>query len=98
MANELSSLEPFGAGNPRPVFMTKGLHLVGEPRILKERHLRMHVAGPQGRPLETVWWNCLDDNQRTPDVKQGIELAYTIETNTWNDEVRLQLNVMDLRW
>lgn len=97
MANELSSLEPFGAGNARPVFMTKNLHLVGEPRILKERHLKMHLAGPQGRPLETVWWNCLDENQRTPDVRQGIELAYTIETNTWNGEVRLQLNICDLK-
>ncbi|MGI8733282.1 MAG: single-stranded-DNA-specific exonuclease RecJ [Pyrinomonadaceae bacterium] len=97
LANELSSLEPFGAGNPRPVFMTRNLHCVGEPRIMKERHLKMHLAGPQGRPVETVWWNCLDENQRTPDVKSSIELAYTIETNTWNGEMRLQLNVCDLR-
>ena len=97
MANELSSLEPFGAGNPRPVFMTSNLRRVGEPRILKDRHLKMHVIGSHGRPLETIWWNCIDEKGRTPDVTSGIELAYTIETNTWNGEVRMQLNVEDMR-
>ena len=97
LANELSSLEPFGAGNPRPVFMTRNLRRVGEPKVLKERHLKMHVSAGQGRPLETIWWNCISEHRRTPDVNTGIELAYTIETNTWNDEVRMQLNVQDMR-
>lgn len=97
MANELSSLEPFGAGNPRPIFMTSNLRRVGEPKVLKDRHLKMHVAGAQGRPLETIWWNCISEQKRTPDVTTGIELAYTIETNTWNDEVRIQLNIQDMR-
>lgn len=97
MANELSSLEPFGAGNPRPVFMTKNLRRVGEPRILKERHLKMHVMGDRGRPLEIIWWNCIDEKKRTPDVTTGIELAYSIETNVWNGEARMQLNVEDMR-
>jgi hypothetical protein len=57
----------------------------------------MHVIGSGGRPLETIWWNCIDEKKRTPDVKSGIELAYTIETNTWNGEVRMQLNVEDMR-
>lgn len=97
LANELSSLEPFGAGNLRPVFLTRDLHSIGEPRILKDRHLKMHLAGPQGRPLETVWWNCMDHLQQTRDMKAGIELAYTIETNVWNGETRMQLNVADMR-
>jgi single-stranded-DNA-specific exonuclease len=98
LANELSSLEPFGAGNPRPVFMTRNLRMVGEPRVLKERHLKMYLAGPNNRPLESIWWNCLDGDKRTPDVKTGIELAYAIEPNVWNGEMRLQLNIMDMRW
>ncbi|MEP6635653.1 MAG: single-stranded-DNA-specific exonuclease RecJ [Acidobacteriota bacterium] len=97
LANELSSLEPFGAGNPRPVFVTRDLRNTAEPRILKERHLKMHLAGAQGRPLETVWWNCLDQGQQKPDMKSGIELAYTIEMSVWNGETRMQLNVADLR-
>lgn len=98
LANELSSLEPFGAGNPRPVFMTRNLRRVGEPKVLKEKHLKLHLIGMQGgRPIEAVWWNCIDEKGQTPEVASGIEVAYSIETNTWNDEVRMQLNVLDLR-
>ena len=57
----------------------------------------MYLAGAEGRPLEAVWWNCLEHLQRTPDLNAGIELAYTIETNTWNGETRMQLNVEDMR-
>lgn len=97
LTNELNSLEPFGAGNPRPVFLTRNLRIRSEPRVMKERHLKMYLAGAEGRPLETVWWNCLEHLQRTPDLNASIELAYTIETNTWNGETRMQLNVEDMR-
>ena len=54
LARELEALEPFGAGNPRPVFMTEGLRLLSEPTVIKERHLKFRVAGPQNRPLEAI--------------------------------------------
>jgi single-stranded-DNA-specific exonuclease len=97
LARQLSSLEPFGAGNPRPVFLTRNLRVVSEPLVMKDQHLKVRLAGPGGRPLETVWWNCMENIGQTPAVNSHIEMAYTIETNEWNNEVRLQLCVEDLR-
>ena len=97
LAFALRNLEPYGAGNPCPVFCTRGLRLLSEPQLIRERHLKLRLAGPQNRPLEAIWFNCIEGDGQTPDVKGSIELAYTIETNVWNDEVRLQLNVQDLR-
>jgi single-stranded-DNA-specific exonuclease len=97
LAKELQALEPFGAGNPCPVFLTRNLRCLSEPVVLKGQHLKMRLAGPQNRPLEAVWWNCIETGGQTPEVKGGIELAYTLELNAWNDEYRLQLNVVDLR-
>jgi single-stranded-DNA-specific exonuclease len=97
LAKELEALEPFGAGNPRPVFMTKGLRCLSEPTVIKDRHLKMRLAGPQNRPLEAVWWNCIETPGQTPELKGSIELAYVLETNVWNGDYRLQLNVVDLR-
>ncbi len=97
LAKELEALEPFGAGNPRPVFMTKGLRCLSEPLIIKDRHMKMRLAGPQNRPLEAIWWNCIETPGQTPELKGSIELAYTLETNVWNGDYRLQLNVVDVK-
>jgi single-stranded-DNA-specific exonuclease len=97
LARELETLEPFGAGNPRPVFMTKNLRSLSEPAIIKDRHLKLRLAGPQNRPLEAVWWNCVESPGQTPDLRGSIELAYTLETQVWNGDYRMQLNVLDLR-
>jgi len=97
LARELNALEPFGAGNPRPVFVTRNLRRLSEPLVIKDKHLKFRLAGPQNRPLEAVWWNCVETPGQTPDLNGSIELAYTLETSAWNDEYRMQLNVMDLR-
>ena len=94
LIGELQTLEPYGAGNPRPVFLARNLCILTEPRLIGERHLKMCVAGPQGRPLETIWWNGAE--QETP-VKSGIDMAYTIETSNWTGETFLQLSVQDVR-
>ena len=97
LTRELELLEPYGAGNARPVFLTRELRCLTEPLVMKDRHLKMRLAGPNNRPLEAIWWNCLEPGERTPELKGRIELAYTIETSVWNDEIKLQLNVADLR-
>ena len=97
LARELEALEPFGAGNPRPVFLTKNLRCLSEPAVLKDRHLKLRLAGPQNRPLEAVWWNCIESPGQTPELKGSIEVAYTLETSAWNGDYRMQLNVLDLR-
>jgi len=94
-ARELDALEPFGAGNPRPVFVTRNLRCLSEPAVIKERHLKLRLAGPQNRPLEAIWWNCIEGE--TPQLNGSIEVAYTLETSAWNGDYRMQLNILDLR-
>ena len=95
LARELDALEPFGAGNPRPVFATRNLRCLSPPSLIKDKHLKFRVAGPENRPLEVVWWNCVEG--QTPELNGSIELAYTLETSPWNGDYRMQLNVLDLR-
>jgi len=98
LTRELSSLEPFGAGNPRPMFASRDLRVLSEPRVIKEQHLKLRVAGPDNRPFEAIWWRGVEEAGRTPAVNDRIELAYELETNVWNGDIRLQLNVRDLRF
>jgi single-stranded-DNA-specific exonuclease len=94
LVGELQTLEPHGAGNARPVFMTRNLCIVSEPRLIGQRHLKLSVAGPKGRPLEAIWWNGAEQMAM---VKNGIDMAYTIETSSWTGETFLQLSVQDAR-
>jgi len=94
IVGELQKLEPFGAGNQRPIFQARNLCILSEPRLIGKRHLKMSVAGPHRRPLETIWWNAAE---YAPVLKGQIDLAYTIETSKWGGETFLQLCVQDVR-
>ena len=94
LVGELQTLEPYGAGNPRPTFQARNLCILSEPRLIGQRHLKMTVAGPQGRRLETIWWN---GAEHTAALKGQIDMAYTIETSNWGGGTFLQLCVQDIR-
>ena len=97
LSQELGALEPFGAGNPRPVFATRGFRVLSEPQIIKEQHLKLRVAGENNRPFEAIWWRGLEESEQVPRANQRIDLAYELEVNRWNGEVKLQLNVKDMK-
>ena len=44
LAVELRALEPFGAGNPEPLFLIRDLKLKGRPRLLKKDTLKFWVT------------------------------------------------------
>lgn len=104
LVEELKALEPFGAGNPRPVFMTRGMRLISEPRVIKERHLKLRVAcddsssSSSSSTHDAIWWSGVEEIQgRTLRAGDRIEMAYTVEPNTWQGVTRLQLCVQDVR-
>ncbi|HXT64951.1 MAG TPA: single-stranded-DNA-specific exonuclease RecJ [Pyrinomonadaceae bacterium] len=97
LSTDLHLLEPFGAGNPRPVFVTRNLRVMGEPQVIKEQHLKFRVAGENNRPLEAIWWRGVEESTATPQPNQRIDLAYEFEAQPWMGDIRLQLNVRDMK-
>lgn len=98
LLQELNDFEPFGSGNPKPVFLTKGLRLKGEPFVMKEKHLKLRLRDEGGKMFEAVWWSGVEKSQgQTLEPGSRIELAYTAEANSWQGNTRLQLVVEDLR-
>jgi len=98
LIEDLKRLEPFGAGNRKPVFATRDLELVGEPYVMKEKHLKLKLRGEKGKMVEAVWWDGVDKSRgQTLQSNSRIELAYTPEANRWNGNTRLQLVIQDLK-
>jgi single-stranded-DNA-specific exonuclease len=51
----LELLEPYGMGNPEPVFAARGVQLTAPPRILKDKHVKLKVrAGAESRELSAA--------------------------------------------
>ena len=97
LCEELEALEPFGAGWPRPVFVTRDLKVVGEPRVVKERHLKFSVVAQDGGVHDCIWWGGAERETATPRPAESIELAYAVEANCWQGRTRLQLVVEDIK-
>lgn len=94
----LSALEPFGQGNPKPVFVTKNLFLREDPFVMKDKHLKLKLVSESGRQLEAVWWDGVDRSKgRTLRRGSRIELAYVLEVNKWQGNRKIQLVVEDFR-
>jgi single-stranded-DNA-specific exonuclease len=50
----LRMLEPYGVGNPEPVFSARGAQLTAPPRIMKEKHIKLKVrAGSRKETLDS---------------------------------------------
>ena len=98
LVEKLKVMEPFGQGNPRPVFVTRDLTLIDEPLIMKEKHLKLRLKDAENRRFEAVWWNGVElaeEKDLRPNAK--LEIAYSPEINSWNGNQRLQLVVEDIR-
>jgi single-stranded-DNA-specific exonuclease len=96
VVSEVSTLAPFGAGNPCPIFRTSRVEIVDGPRRLKERHLKMAFK-QDGRILRGVAWRASERESFVAEHRAAIDLAFSLENDTWNGERYLQLSVADFR-
>jgi single-stranded-DNA-specific exonuclease len=89
----LKKLEPFGLGNPTPVFMST-VRVMGAPRLLKEKHLKMHVHGAGGF-FQAVGWGLGEYTARLANG-QHADIAFTLAENQFQGETSLRLVLKDV--
>lgn len=98
LVEDISKLEPFGAGNTKPIFVTRDMTIADEPFVMKEKHLKLRLSSPSGKRFEAVWWDGVDRSKgRTLSPGKSIEVAYTLDANSWQGTTRLQLVVEDIK-
>jgi single-stranded-DNA-specific exonuclease len=85
-------LQPFGNGNPQPVFISRGVGLSRSPQHMKNNHLRLMLR--QGyHEQDAVFFG--GGEYSLPDPPWDI--AFTIDRNTFHGRTTLQLNIQDVR-
>jgi single-stranded-DNA-specific exonuclease len=99
--DSLCRLEPFGMGNPRPVFSASGVRLLAPARIMKDRHVKLRFLAGTGsngnpRPLDAIGWRMAERIQASPLLAGDLlDIAFTIEENSHPDFGGLQLCLED---
>jgi single-stranded-DNA-specific exonuclease len=96
VAEELAALAPFGAGNPSPLFTASRVEIVDGPRRVKERHLKMAFK-QDGKVMRGMAWRAVEREEFVTGHRDAIDLAFSLEQDTWNGERYLQLSVADFK-
>lgn len=93
--NIICQMEPFGPENMRPVFMARGVTESGYSRIVKELHVRF-VLKQNAVTFTGIGFN-LAGKFHLLQLKEPLDIVFTIDENEWNGTTSLQLKVIDLR-
>ena len=106
----LCALEPYGIGNPEPVFLAHGLKLVQPPRVMKEKHVKLRVMqngsgappkpglGLGGKAIDALGWRMAERVAADPLlVGDSVDLAFTVDMNDHPDFGGLQLVIEDVK-
>ena len=90
--DDYDQLQPFGSGNPQPIFMVRAVYPSAEPRLLRERHWRLELS--QGGTTRTAMWFNAGEQKLPP---PPWDLAFHVDRNTFRGHTSVQLLVQALR-
>jgi len=104
----LQKLEPFGVGNPEPVFASPSVRLMAPARIMKEKHLKLKLAqtSQNGNRLGTriplthsaVGWRMAEQFRQAQLIPgDTLDIAFTIDHNDHPEFGGLELTLRDFQ-
>lgn len=92
LIKELELLEPFGRGNPEPVFSLKELR-VSDSKIVAEKHLKLKFTD-NIIVLEGIGFGMAN---RTVTASDILDVAFIPQMDTWKGNGAIQLKLMDIK-
>jgi single-stranded-DNA-specific exonuclease len=90
---QVQRLEPYGFGNPTPVFATRQSLVAMPPRLVKGKHLKLRVA-QEGKAFDVLGWQMAEQAAGLAGT-QMLDLAFTLDANVFQNTVTLQLILKD---
>ncbi|MGE5325065.1 MAG: single-stranded-DNA-specific exonuclease RecJ [Actinomycetota bacterium] len=99
----LARMEPFGQGNPEPVFSAGSVNLLLPPRIIKDKHIKLRVNQKrdglkQSFNYEAVGWRMAERlGEANLQAGDRLDLAFKVAMNFHPDFGGLELMLEDFR-
>ena len=91
----LRHFEPFGVGNPSPVFAARNVTVAGAVRVVGKDGLKLTLVGTTGTQLEAIGWGMA---ALAPSIRAGsaLDVAFRLERDEYNGVSRLQARLADV--
>jgi single-stranded-DNA-specific exonuclease len=90
----LQQMAPFGPGNMKPTFVTRGVSDNGWSKVLKEEHIKFALKKDGSNMMDGIGFRMA---QKISLVKSSpFDIAYHIEENEYMGNVKLQMMVKDV--
>ncbi len=94
---KMKEFEPFGPGNPEPIFCTRGVSDMGSKIVGSDkRHLRLEIVDQTGITKIGIAFGKADFYEK---IKNGhpFDICYTLDLNAFNGISNVQLVVKDIK-
>ncbi len=93
----LDKLSPYGPGNMRPKFAIRNVKISGAPKVIGKtgEHLRFKIK--QGLKTMGAIGFGLSSKYEMLITGQPVDIACVVETNEWQGNTTIQLNVRDIK-
>jgi single-stranded-DNA-specific exonuclease len=85
-------LQPFGNGNPQPIFFARSVESVAEPRIVGEKHLQLRLR-QRNYHQRAIFFGAAEE----PLPPQPWDVAFRIRPDEYEGETRLEMRVEAVR-
>lgn len=97
LIKEINCLEPFGLGNPPPVFCSFDNYIadwrsVGE----NKKHLKLKIFNGN-KIIEGIGFGLYKEASSLFVDRKAVDLAFSVELNQWNGTEIIQLNIKDIK-
>lgn len=91
----IKQMAPFGPENMNPTFVTRGVRDSGWSKTVKEDHVKYSLRKRSGEIIDGIGFNLA--NKFKLIKSDPFDIAYHIDENEWNGNVRLQMIVKDVQ-
>ena len=97
LIHELEKMSPFGPGNEKPVFVTRGVYDYSTSKVFghARQHLKLDMIETDGRDVRTGIGFGLGDMYRLIEDRQ-FDICYTIDRNIYRGRPVVQLMIKDI--
>ncbi len=98
LAKDIVKLEPYGLGNPKPVFVAynieiKDMRMLGE----KQNHLKLFLYDLGSEKAFSAIGFDMKEIARDLSIGDKIDIVFYIDINAWNGSENVDLKILDLK-